>query len=265
MTAFRRDQAPKIPDRRNRQGNIFWFPAGATWLNQNKSRPFALAANVDDPAPATLVYGSTQRTESGAGAISIAVPPIRDGLNRNGLYSTTHFYPAALALLDAGALPAPAGYLGRSLPTLRTALRTALGIERGSCLGSASPAGSRRGRLVVLARPVAGQLGSSLAVILTEPAYSREKRYQIIVPILPEPRGQPGKYDLSVSERTWFGAFNRPAKSALIPTNLTVSIWHVQAITRETPYVIDDDTLAAVDRRLCDYFSLAPPDPHDGE
>jgi hypothetical protein len=101
---------------------------------------------------------------------------------------------------------------------------------------------------------------SSLAVILTEPAYSRERRYQIIVPVLPEPRGQPGWYDLAVSERTWFHAFNRPVKSALIPTSLTVSIWHPQAIARETAHVIDDDTLAEIDRRLCDYFSLPPGD-----
>lgn len=256
MAAFSRDEPPKIPVRRDRQGNVFWFPAGATWLNQSKPRPFVLAATIEDPAPATLVYGSTQRTESSAGAASIEVAPVRDGLNRNGLYSKTYFYPAVLALMDAGALPKAVGFLGRSLPALRTALRTALGIGRGSCLGPASPAGSRRGRLVVLTRPAARQVGSPIAVILTEPAYSRERRYQIIVPVLPEPRGQPGRYDLAVSERTWFGVFNRPVKSTLVPTGLTVSIWHLQAVARETPYVIDDDTLAEIDQRLCDYFSL---------
>lgn len=91
---------------------MFWFPAGATWLNKDKPRPFALAATCEDHAPATLVYGSSQRTESHEGAASVDVASIRLGLNRNGLHTTTYFYPAALAVIDAGSLPRLPGSWG---------------------------------------------------------------------------------------------------------------------------------------------------------
>lgn len=141
---------------------------------------------------------------------------------------------------------------------LRSALLTALGIGRRSCLDAAAPAGSRRGRIVVLNSVAARQLGSAVAVILTEPKYSRRKRYQIIVPILSGSPAQPGMYGVPVSKRDWLAVFSRPVESALIPTSLTLSIWHVQAIARETGYVIDEETLNEIDRRLCDYFSLPP-------
>lgn len=241
-----------------RQGHVFWLRAGATWLNQDKPRPFALAGTCADPPLATLVYGSTQRTERDAGAASIAVLPVRQGLNRNGLYATTHFYPSTLLLSDADRLPGPSGYLGRSVATLRVALRDALGIGCGSCRGTASPAGSRRGRIVVLTPLTARQFRSALAVVLTEPTYSRERRYQIIVPILPGPRGRPDKFDVLVTKADWLAAFSHAVESVVLPVSVTLSVRHAQAIAGETPYVVDDDTLAEIDRRLCDYFSLPP-------
>lgn len=204
------------------------------------------------------MYGSSQRTESLAGAASVVVPPVREGLNRNGLYTTTFFYPAALALIDAGALPVAAGFLGRSLPAFRAALRKALGIGRKSCLDAMALPGSRRGRIVVLTSPAARQLGSAVAVILTEPEYSREKRYQIIVPMLRGLRAQSEQHTVVVPERSWFSAFRQPAENALIPVSLALSVWHAQAIARETAYVVDDETLAEIDQRLCDYFALPP-------
>jgi hypothetical protein len=252
--AFRQDGSTL----HNRQGHVFWFPAGATWMNQDKPRPFVLAATSRDPESATLVYGSTQRTEQHAGGASVEIAPVRSGLNSNGLHATTYFYPAALALTDAGTLPSAAGFLGKSLPAFRAAVRAALGVGRESCRDPASPPGSRRGRIVVLTPPAARELGSAFALIVTEPEYSREKRYQIIVPILPGPRGQPEQYDVRVMKAEWFTVLQRPVESALFPVTLTLSIWHVQAIARETEYVVDDETLAEIDRRLCDYFSLPP-------
>ncbi|HYR07063.1 MAG TPA: hypothetical protein VEQ60_04830 [Longimicrobium sp.] len=227
-------------------------------MNRDKPRPFVLAATCEDPEAATLVYGSTQRTERLAGAAGIEIDAVRTGLNSNGLYTTTYFYPAILTLIDTGALPSPAGFLGKSLPALRTALRSALGIGRGSCRNTASPPGSRRGRLVVLTPPAARELGSAIALILTDHEYSRETRYHIIVPVVPGPRGEPGRHDVRVSNAEWFAVLKRPVESVLLPATLTLSIWHAQAIARETEYVVDDQTLAELDQRLCDYFSLPP-------
>lgn len=266
VTAFRQDPSRRSDSLQPRQGHVFWFRAGATWLNRDKPRPFALATPHRGSAPATLVYGSTQRTERNAGATNIEVAPIREGLNRNGLYATTLFYPGILLLIGAGALPVASGFLGRSMVDLRAAVRTALGIGQGSCLNPASPVGSRRGRIVVLSPPVARQLRSPVAVILTEPVYSRERRYQLIVPVLSGIRRHANEYDVPIACADWKSLLNQPVEmeSAFVPAAVVLSIWHGQSIARETEYVVDDETLREIDRRLCDYFSLTPPNPHDG-
>jgi hypothetical protein len=63
---------------------------------------------------------------------------------------------------------------------------------------------------------------------------------------------------LLVSSREWLSVFSSATDQALLPIPATHSVWHDTDIARETEYVLDDDTLAEIDRRLCDYFSLPP-------
>jgi hypothetical protein len=243
-----------------RAGQLFWMPAGSTWLNQDKPRPFALATRCTVDELGTLVYGSTQKTERSSGAASIAVAPARLGLNRNGLRSLTYFYPGTLLPIPHEHLPPPAGFLGRSLNELREGLRAALGIGCGSCLRPSAPANSIRGRVVGLARHLANDLHTEIAVVLTEPRYSATRNYQIILPIFTTFGRQTSSHDLVTSSRDWFAVSSVPIDRALLPIPATHSIWHEDDIVRETEHVVDDETLREIDRRLCDYFSLGPPD-----
>lgn len=236
------------------------MPAGSTWLNRDKARPFALATASAPGALGTLLYGSTQQTEKVHGAAAVEVAPIHTGLNRNGLLRRTFFYPGALIPLTHERLPPHAGFLGRSLPELRMALRTALGIGRGSCADSRAPAGSCRGRVVAIRAAMARHLGAPFAVVLTEPGYSASRSYQIILPVFSEFSRTPGPYDLVLSAGDWPGVLPAPAGRVLLPIPLVQSVWHAGHILRETRYVVDDGTLAEIDRRLCDYFSLPPVD-----
>jgi hypothetical protein len=240
-----------------RPGHLFWMAAGSTWLNRDKPRPFALVTPSNAGTLGTLVYGSTQETEKSVGAACVEVTPVREGLNRNGLRSRSYFYPGTLLAVSHERLPPHSGFLGKSLAELRTALRFALGIGRGSCLGPYAPAGSCRGRLVYLSAALARGLGASAAIVLTEPAYSAQRNYQIILPIFTKFSREGGTYDLLVSGRDWLHFL--PAHSrVMLPVPLTQSVWHDAHITRETEYVVDDETLREIDRRLCDYFSLPP-------
>lgn len=69
---------------------------GATWLNRDKPRPFAVAATLTNNV--TLVYGSTQRTERHSEAACIEVAPRPADVNRNGLRVPTLFYPGTLVV-----------------------------------------------------------------------------------------------------------------------------------------------------------------------
>jgi hypothetical protein len=238
-------------------GHLFWMPAGATWLNRDKPRPFVLASRSGEAT--TLVYGSTQETEKSAGAACVEVAPVRDGLNRNALRARTWFYPGTLLPVLLQRLPAHSGFLGRSLRELRVALRFALGIGRGSCLDPYAPAGSCRGRLVSLSAALSGGLGTSTAIVLTEPAYSAQRNYQIILPVFTAFNRKIDRFDLLISARDDLQRLRGAADRVLLPIPITQSVWHEDDIAGETDYVLDDESLAEIDQRLCDYFALEPP------
>jgi hypothetical protein len=236
------------------------MPAGATWLNRGKPRPFVLATPSSERTLGTLVYGSTQETEKSFGARSVQVRPVREGLNRNGLLKPTCFYPGTLLPIIHERLPRHSGYLVKSLDELRSALRAALGIGRGSCLADGAPRGSCRGRVVALSTDMGAGIGASSAIVLTEPGYSAERKYQIILPIFTASGRKADLYDLLVFRRRWLRVVSSPGNGVLLPIPITQSIWHEADIARETEHVVDDETLREIDRRLCDYFSLEPPD-----
>jgi hypothetical protein len=236
------------------------MPSGSTWLNRDKPRPFALATQAAEGSVATLLYGSTRETEKHRGAEWVQVRPLREGLNRNGLLKPTYFYPGTLLPVLHERLPPHTGFLGKSLGELRVALRAALGIGRGSCLNENAPAATHRGRIVALKPALTADVSASFGVVLTEPRYSAERKYQIILPIVTAFGRTAGRYDLLVSARAWFRVFSSPIDGVLLPIPIIQSIWHDDDVAQETEYVVDDETLREIDRRLCDYFSLAPVD-----
>lgn len=242
-------------------GHLFWMQAGSTWLNRDKPRPFALVTPCSPSQLSTLAYGSTQQTEMRHGAAHVAVSPVRSGLHRNRLSATTYFYPGTLVPIRHTLLPQPAGFIGKFLPQMREMLRLALGIGQGSCLKPGSPSGSRRGRVVVLRRPWAQDIRTYHAVLLTEPRYSVETNYQIILPIYPTAGKPAGEYDLLISSREWLDVFPATTETVLLAIPATHSVWHDHGIARETEYVVDEESLAQIDRHLCAYFSLPMPAP----
>jgi hypothetical protein len=209
---------------------------------------------------ATLAYGSTREAEKSLGAACIEVAPQRLGVNRNGLWIRTHFYPGILLRRDHERLPAPAGSLGRSIDDFKTCLRQALGIGQGSCIAGGVPTGSRRGRIVELQPALSGTMQTRFAVLLAEAGYSRSKNYQIILPIIPGDGKAAAESVLQIRDREWMSVFRRRPLSVLLPIPIVQSVWYTTDILRETAFVMDDATLREIDRRLCDYFLLDPVD-----
>ena len=240
-------------------GDIVWLPPNASWLNAEKSRPFAVAQAHPDFAAATLAFGSTRETEKVFGAAWCRVTPSGTGINRNGLGAPTLFYPGALLRLEKEDVPVRSGRIDPSRSGLRRALRAALGIGAGPCAASRNVSDSRRGRIVRVGVQVAEELGTSWAIILTEPAYSRAARYQVIVPVRRGDGFRAGASVLRVSGRDWLRVLDPALQTGLIVIPLTQSVWHRDDIAAETESVVDAVTLAEIDERLCAFFSLDPP------
>lgn len=232
---------------------------GATWLNRTKPRPFVLATGCGTGTPGTLIYGSTQEAEAHTGAVAVYVDPRQQGVNRNGLDKRTAFYPGILIRERYERLPSHAGSVGASLAPLRSALRTALGVGTGSCLSDGAPPGSYRGRVVQIERKLALALRTRFAVILTQPQYSMSRHYQLVVPLRPDEGMVIEPAVLRLSPAGWTGLFSPPTAFVLVPIPLVHSVWHGRDIVRETRFVVDEATLAEIDRRLCEFFSLDPP------
>ncbi|HET7232602.1 MAG TPA: hypothetical protein VFJ16_21510 [Longimicrobium sp.] len=237
-------------------GHIFRLPKGATWLNRDKPRPFVLSTDCTPSQLGTMVYGTTQETERLFAAGCIEVAPMRAGLNANGLSELTRFFPGILYPVERPQIKSILGYIGRRLPDLRAELRHSLGIGSGTCITSGVPAGSWRGRIVRLHDHVERDLRTPFAVLLTEHTYSREKRYQAIVPIYPGGTLRSNGSVLIVEHKPWMNLFSKPETTAAIPVQLIQSVWYPTDIAGETPHVIDDASLRVVEGELCARFSL---------
>jgi hypothetical protein len=242
-----------------RAGHVFFLPRGATWLNHDKPRPFVLATTSSLMELGIFVYGSTRRTEMASAAACVEVKPAPFGVNANGLRAPTFFYPGLMLHLEYYRLPAHVGGLGARLPAFRAAVEQALGLGTGTCDHPAAPRGSLRGRIVILHPDVAAEVLTPFAALLTEHVYSREKRYQLMVPLVrgDEVVALPGVP--RVHDKPWFATFNRRTTSVLLAASMIQSVWHGDAIVGETGWVIDSASLSVLEDDLRVLFGISTP------
>lgn len=166
------------------------------------------------------------------------------------------FYPGVLFQLAYERLPSHLGSLGKLIPEFKHTMGRALGIGSGSCLHPAAPTGSRRGRIVRLEDESAIDFRTRFAVVLTEHAYSREKHYDVLIPIYHADRLPASAHGRLVEDREWLRIFAQPSPRGVVAVHLIQSVWYKTDIATETPYVMDDATLEAVEAELCTLFDL---------
>jgi hypothetical protein len=142
------------------------------------------------------------------------------------------------------------------MEALREATRKALGIGSGSCLDPSAPAGSRRGRIMVVERELASVLRTRYVAVLTEHHYSRQRRYDVVVPLIPGDGVTAASSVLVEEDHEWLAAFDPPVGRVLVPVQVVQSTWYADDVVRETRHVLDDETLREIDGRLCALFGL---------
>jgi len=164
-------------------GHIFFIPPAERPDEDVKSRPhFLLHRSTPDPgrfALATLAHMTTKRTEGeqfGAPVHELRADgvarPDQEGFFVNG---------ARLLPRDPRRLSRSAFVAADEVRAVRETVGSAIGIGEGVAVGDSR---SIRGRLVRVAPRTARKAGFEYAFVLTQHAYSAQRRWQVLVPVI---------------------------------------------------------------------------------
>lgn len=244
--------------RSRRGGEVYRVLPEHVPTTDTKPRRYVLLHDCEgDGGFATLAYSSTKDTEKAEGAESRVVYGPWMGIKDCGFTRRTHVYTSRLLPVTRRYLREPTGYTGKCWPEIRESLRRALGLGKGTAqTGEAK--GSLRGCVVELSYPIAQIVYTHFAVVLTEPAYSRKQRYQVVVPLYPDP-GNFRDGDLVIEGEAWLAALSRagaPPSRLLVDPSLMLSVFYRSDVSRPLPAVVDAVTMAAIEGRLRKHFQL---------
>jgi hypothetical protein len=206
----------------------------------------------DGDGIAILAYASTQSTERHFGATCYFYDPAASEWGRRG-YSgfshPTHIYPSRLINAAPEDLHRQVGRLVDEMADLRQLLRQALGIGTGTESGDGAASGSWRGRIVRLEDAFAEQLGAEYGLVVTEPRYSCEQRYQILVPVFGAGEVEPEGSDIT-SVEPWSGVLLPGAGGVVLAVAEVQTAFHPHEIRHSTGVTVDAGTMGLVDDAL---------------
>lgn len=240
-------------------GQVFIIPPSRDPAGDPKHRPHVLLRDCHaDSSAATLAFASTQMTEAHCGAPNILINPAATSYTGTGFTQPSYLYTSRLVGVDPDDLHDPAGRLIDEMPAVRASLRRALGLGTGSCAGTGSAAGSLRGRVVHLGHGLEEELGAALAVILTEPTYSKKERFQVVVPILAEADFEVEGSDVVIEPSTtrWLAQVDAKYTRAFLWTAAIFSVFHPSELRGISPLCLDEGTMRDIDRALAVHFHL---------
>lgn len=270
------------PGQTRTAGQVFYVPKEARLAEDTKNRRHLLLHDAADDGTAavlaTLVHLTTQDTERRAHKAPFyrlttpalqPLDPKAEGSFVNG---------PRLVFRDVRKLIDPVGEASREdVEGARRAVAGALGITR----QPAHP-GSVRGRVARVTGTLQKDTGFAFGVVLTNPAYSAERRFQAIVPIIDlqlllrddETRDDfvPDETDLLPGNRPWCATLPKSWTEPLIDTARLVTLteewkhshsrnaWLPKQITILDQRV-DDETLREIESTLARRLGLDCSDP----
>jgi hypothetical protein len=253
-------------------GHVFILPHDRVPSSDAKDRGYVLLNRCAPPEVATLAFRSsksTERDQFGAPAASLAAAPSvlpvvrlrRGGADDRVAESDSLLYPTRLVSW-------PSADLVRSSQTVTTLLRTirqttwiALGMRTGTHVSAGL---GHRGKLLRLSDRGNRVLPFRWGVILTDPQYSAEQRWQVVVPIF-RSVSTPLPNDVRIGDQAdrespaprWLSAINPGWGGAVLSCALICSVSHLDGhVDRLDAATIDQDMLAAVEAQLAIRFNL---------
>jgi hypothetical protein len=237
-------------------GEVWLLPAEAKDGGDPKTRRHVLLNPCDsaDDLP-TLAYTSTKATEAKFGATAIQVDP-RSGGSSIGFTKPAFVYPSRLVAAVSDDLLRMTGRLVKELPDLRRGLRAALGLGTGTREGAGFANGSWRGAVVALSRAIREDLGFDLGVVVTEPGYSNEERYQLIVPLDSPKNATRSTSHRVVTDAPWVLRLGHATGGLLLAVDDVQAVFHPTDIESDTGVVVDDATMQQIEAALARLFLL---------
>jgi hypothetical protein len=123
------------------------------------------------------------------------------------------------------------------------------------------PGSERTGRLAPRPHHVGGAgvgavLRTRYVADMTEHHYSRQRRYDVLVPLIPRDGISAASSVLVEENHEWLAALDPPVGRVLVPVQVVQSTWYADDVVRETRHVLDNETLREIDQHLCALFGL---------
>lgn len=238
-------------------GQVYYLPPELREGPGKGDRPhLVLSLCTEDSEVATFAYGSTKATDAAHGAAHVLVDPFATSYRGTGLAQPTYFHPSRLLTFAVADLPQPSGRIIDEFPAIRRQLRVALGLGEGVTTERNRRGANRRGRLAEYAPWIAGELGTSRCVVITEPGYSRASLQQITIPILDPAKYEAVPGDIVIHRTDWLtGAFSS-AGPLILAVPMITSVYERDSLGRYAQAVISDSAMREVEIALALHFGL---------
>ena len=237
-------------------GEVYIVPPDDLLGGDPKDRPHVLLNDCEDAdAKGILAYCSTVSTEARHNAISHLVDPVKAGSRMSGFDVPTYVYPSRLVAIETEDLVQKVGRLMDDMVAVRGKFADALGLGTGTGAGSGFARGSMRGQVVTLQDTLAEVLETEYAVVVTEPLYCREHRYQSVVPIYPGAKFEALPDDV-FADAAWVERVEPGYGPGVLAVEWVQSVYQPTRFKRLTGVVVDDQTIQLIDAALKLHFDL---------
>jgi hypothetical protein len=153
------------------------------------------------------------------------------------------------------------GRLINEMPAVRASLVRSMGLRTGTADSPGPARGSNRGRIAIFSPPVADRIYTDYGVVVTHPAYSRQRRFLTVVPLflnVPRPRA----HDILVEDEPWLTALGG-TRALAAAEEVFSPFWGTDPARQDVvdlhpSAVVDEATMTVIEDRLIDYLELQP-------
>lgn len=237
-------------------GEVYLLPPESREDGDTKwRRHLLLTEHTVDSGAGSLAFCSTQSTEAEYGASYHLVDPAKGTYRGTGFVSPTYIYASRIACSPVSELRDAKGRLIDAMVDVKKALRSALGIGSGTALQGVA-AGSYRGQLVVLTRALAKELETPIGLIVTEPRYGNQRRYQLIIPVYSADEIEPAEWDVVASCSTSMAQYFTSKSGCFFAAAFVSAIYQPTEIQTVLGEVVGADLMAEIDGALVGVLDL---------
>jgi hypothetical protein len=237
-------------------GEVWYLPPEERVEGDFKWRRHVLLTPCEEQGDLGIfAYATTAAIEAKFGGAGFLIDPYANTYRHTGFSVPTYVMPCRLIPVISEDMQRMVGRIIDEMPAIKNELRRALGLGTGTrSTGAAS--GSLRGCVVELGDALAVESGVRFGVIVTEAGYSFARRYQLIVPILDATEYDAQPTDVVVTGTPWTAELRPRMGEVILAAGLIQTAFHPLDIARVSPVVVDEATIAQIDRTLVQVFRL---------